>query len=120
MAIGLLINQPTQISGLQTNICTVTIAGPYTCSFNLTLPYRDTSSGDSSVDGGSALTCLIKQNSSTLGTYTVLNANQKSLNGSANMLCAAGDTISVVLSSSAAADNAPNGVKGVVNVYQGG
>jgi hypothetical protein len=36
-----------------------------------------------------------------------------------NIAATAGDTITWVLSSSAASDNAPNAVKGVINVYPG-
>ncbi len=73
----------------------------------------------SGVVGASELSVVIKQNSTVLLSVGLPSPTQPLLSGSVVISAAAADVISVVLSSLAAADNAPNGVKSIINLFQG-
>ncbi len=118
---GLQLNQSTVVSGLGTQSFTAAIAGYYTVDVDYSLPYQAAgSSADSSITtGGSSLQVLVKLNGSTKLTLSGPAPTQPKLSGSVKILCAAADIITVVPSSAAAADNALNGLKGTINLYQG-
>ncbi len=113
--------QSTPVAGLGTQTFNVVTAGNYTVSVRYSIPYiASGSSADSSVTtGGSELQVLVKLQSSTKLTLSAPAPTQPSLSGSVSMLCAAGDVIEIVPSSSADVDNALNAVKGIINIYQG-
>ncbi len=101
--------------------CNVTAAGNYTVAVNYSIPYIAAgSSADSSVTtGASELQVLVKLETVTKLTLSGPGTTQPTLSGSVNLLCDEGDVIEIVPSSSAAADNALNAVKGIINIYQG-
>lgn len=70
----------------------------------------------------SAVAIALKKNSTTLvsvgGSATNPTPNQPSIGISTQVLCDAGDSVSVVLSSANAIDNQPNTVKSVINLFQ--
>ncbi len=111
----------TAVAGLGTQTFNVIDAGNYTVAVNYSIPFIPSgTSADSSVTtGGSDLTILVKLQSSTVLTLEDPAPTQQTMSGSVSMLCAAGDVIEVVPSSSAAADNALNAIKGIINIYQG-
>lgn len=115
-------NNSTVFAGLGTSSFTIVTAGLYTCAFTSTIPYIAAgSSADSSVTtGGSDLTAVIKQDSTTLLTVDSPSPTQPSLGGSVSMLCDEGDVISLELTSSAAVDNARNAIKTTINLFFGG
>ncbi len=125
MSNGLRLNSSTSVGGLGTQSFTVVDAGPYVCEVNFTIPYRAVGSqGDSSSTvGASDLSIVVNQDDGggddAMLTIENPSSSQPSMAGKVNLYCAAGDIISVVLSSSAVADNARNAVKGIVNLYQG-
>lgn len=115
-------NSSTVITGLGTQTANIVAAGLYTIAVNLTIPYRPAGTpGDStSTVGASALAVVVNQNGSPILTLAAPpSPTQPSMSGSVSVNCAANDAITVVLTSSAAADNALNAVKGTVNVYAG-
>lgn len=111
----------TVVTGLGTQTFNVTQAGIYTCAANFTVPYLASgSSANSSVTtGGSALQIVINLNGSPLLTTTVGSPTQATVGGTVRFQAAVNDVVTVVLSSSAAADAQPNAVKGIINLYQG-
>ncbi len=113
--------QSTPVAGLGTQTYNVITAGLYTVAVNYSIPYiASGSSNDSSVTtGGSELQLLVKLDATTKLTLSGPSPTQPTLSGSVQMLCTAGQVITVVPSSSAAADNALNAIKGIVNIYQG-
>ncbi len=118
---ALQLNSSTVISGLGTQSFTVSVDGFYTVDVDYSLPYQASgSSHDSSVTtGGSSLQVLVKLNGSTKLTLSGPAPTQPKLSGSVKLDCVATDVITVVPSSAAAADNALNGLKGTINLYQG-
>ncbi len=125
MTDSLQLNQSTVVAGLGTSTYTVTADGVYTVAFKSTIPYvASGSSADSSVTtGASDLTVVINQDTGG-GPVPVLtidspSVNQPLMGGSVVLNCAAGDVITVVLTSSAAADNTPNAIKTTINLFQG-
>lgn len=124
---ALQVNTSTPVAGLGTQTFTVVDAGYYTCAVNFTIPYVTGTSDDSdtAADSPFASALSIVVNLDTGGgpvaklTLSSPSPTQPMMGGSVRMLCAAGDVITVVLSSSAASDNARNAVKGIINLYQG-
>ena len=111
----------TPVVGLDTQTFNVVTAGLYTCQVRYTIPYQSSGSSaySDNTTGGSSLQVLVKLNGTTKLTLGSPTPTQPSLSGSVVMQCAASDVITVVPSSAAAADNALNAVKGIINVYQG-
>jgi hypothetical protein len=111
----------TVIGGLGTQTYNVVNAGLYTCAFQIFIPYVPAgSSNNSSVTtGGSSCLVVVNQNGSPVLTMALPSINQPLIGGSVRIQAAANDVITVVLSSAALADNLPNAIKGIINVYQG-
>ena len=103
------LSQP--IEGLATWTYTVITAGDYTTQVKSTLP------------ANSQLGIIIQSNSVNLVTQGGATNNptptRRSLGASASSYYSTGDTVSVILSSTAAADKIPNAVKSMVNLYFG-
>jgi hypothetical protein len=113
MANQLLIDDAGAIAGLGTFSYTVTTAdaGLITLGINTTLP------------NNSGLLTVVNQNATPRlsfgGVVTNPTPTQPSTGSSVRMQCVAGDVISLVLSSSALADQIPGAVKSVVTLYKG-
>lgn len=122
---SLQLNTSTVFAGLGTSTFTVVTTGLYTVAFKSTLPYQASgSSNDSSVTtGGSSLQVVVNQDTGggPVAKLTVGSPSptQPLLGGSVSLLCTAGDVLTVVLTSAAAADNALNAVKTIINLFQG-
>lgn len=69
--------------------------------------------------GTSGAQVLIKHGSTVLQSLSNPTPTQATLSGAQTVACTAGDTVSIVTSSSATVDNAPNAVKGIMNVFLG-
>lgn len=128
MANAFQLNTSTVVGGLGTQTYTVPAGVAtqlYTLAVNFTIPYRASGMpGDStSTVGQSGLQIVVNKNGSaslTLGgAATNPTPTQPSLAGSVRLSLAAGDVVTVVLSSSSAVDAVPNAVKGTINFYQG-
>ena len=125
MTNGLQLNESTPVAGLGTWTYTVVTAGLYSVKTNFTIPYQPAGSSNNSAStaGQSGLTITLKQNTTTLVTAGGSSANptpnQPTLGASTTINAAAGDTISVVTSSSNAVDQGLNAIKGIVNLYSG-
>lgn len=78
-----------------------------------------TQAGSDGVPAASALTVVIKQNSTVKATYAFPTPTQPIMGGSVTVNASAADTISIVLASISTADAALNAVKTVMNLYQG-
>ena len=104
------VNDTVPIVSLGTNTLNVTPAGPYTIQVQCTIPLN------------SGLQIVINQNGSAVvtvgGSTTNPTPTQQILSAGANLYCNNNDVITVVLSSSAAADQIPNNVKGQINFFQ--
>lgn len=115
----------TPTVGLATQTFNVTGAGLYTVDCDYTIPYiASGTSADSTVTtGGSALQVLVKLNGSTKltigGAATNPTPTQPTIGGRVQMQCAVNDVITIVPSSANAVDNAPNAVRGIVNIFLG-
>jgi hypothetical protein len=113
------------VAGLGTFSYTVVAAGMYTVSCQSTLPYEQGTYNDSSVIPAvaSALQIVINQNGNPVVTIGGSSQNptptQPAMGTSARIQAAAGDVLSVVLSSANAIDNQPNSVKSNINVFFG-
>lgn len=118
---ALQLNTSTPVVGLGTQTFNVVTAGLYTCAPNFTIPYRASGQpGDStSLVGASSLQIVINLNGSPILTLANPSPTQPSMGGSVRFQAAASDVVTVVLTSSAAADAAFNAVKGIVNLFQG-
>ena len=101
-------NQNYTLSGLVTLSVGVPNAGPYVVKGKISLPTVTDGGGASSV------VAVVNLNGSPVYTGTAGAEGFR-----ANLLCAAGDTVAVVLSSAAAPDNVLNAVKSTVEIYQG-
>lgn len=101
-------NQNAAITGLSTYSVIVPSAGPYFMEGKLSLPTL--------VGGAGASACVATVNLNGSPIYTGLAGAE---GFRAETVCAAGDTLSVVLSSAAAPDQILNAIKGVVAVGQG-
>lgn len=121
MSAGIPLNNSTVFAGLGTATFTVVTAGLYTVAVNSFLPYQASgSSNNSSVtSGGSSLSVAVNQNGSAKLTLSSPTPTQPTLSGTVHMSCAAADTITVVMSSAATADNQLNSVKTIINLFQG-
>ena len=112
MAVGIALNNSTIMAGLNTGSYTVTIAGPYTCAFTSTLPYKASGmpGGSEVTTGGSGLSVVIALNAGAVLTVATPSPTQPVTGGSVVMTCVAGDVITVVTSSSDADDSSsPHG-----------
>jgi hypothetical protein len=115
----------TVVAGLGTQTFNITVAGPYTCAFNFTIPYvpAGSSANSSSTVGQSGLQVVVNQNGTPLltvgGSSTNPTPTQPELGSSVTFQAALNDVITVVLSSANAVDSAPNAVKGVINLFAG-
>lgn len=121
MANSLPINTASVFAGLGTGTATLTVAGPYKCEVKSTIPCISAgSSANSSVTtGGSGLSIVINQNGSPILTIANPSPTQPLMGGSVEFTGAVSDVITVVFSSSAAADQGLNVVKSIINLYQG-
>lgn len=115
------------VVGLGTFSYTVVTAGLYTLGCKSTLPYEQGTYNNSSVTPGvaSALQIVLSQTGSVSSSVTIGGAatnptpTQPSIGTNLRINAAAGDVLSVVLSSANAIDSVPNNVKSAVNLYQG-
>ncbi len=122
------VNTSTVVGGLGTQTYTVPAGVAtqlYTCAVSFTIPYRaaGTSYYSDSIVGQSALSIVVNKNGSPVLTVGADAANptptQPTLGGSVQMSLAAGDVVTVVLTSANAVDAGLNAVKGTINFYQG-
>lgn len=120
------LNTSSPFAGLGTATFNVVTAGLYTVAVTSTIPYVAAGSADTSTTAAldpaaSALSILIKLNGSTVtgGTSVAPTPTQPSVGLTVRIQAAASDVITVVFSSSAQADAAPNAVKSIINLYQG-
>lgn len=116
------INTSTVVAGLGTQTCNVATAGTYTLACSFTIPYIASGSSNNSTvtTGGSSLQIVVNQNGSPVLTIAApVSPTTPITAGSVRILCAVNDVITVVLSSAAVVDNAPNAIKGTINFYQG-
>lgn len=121
---SLQLNSSTPCVGLGTQTFNVVTAGLYTVAVTATIPYvasgsSDTSTTAASDPAASALSIIVNQNGSPVLTLGSPSPTQPSMGGSVRIQCAAADALTVVFSSSAAADAARNAVKAIVNVFAG-
>jgi len=117
---SLQLNNSTAIGGLGTQTFNVLTSGMYTVEFKIFIPYIAAgSSANSTAAAPSALSVVVNLNGSAKLTVSSPGATQPFVAGSVTLSPSAGDTITVVLTSSNAADNALNAIKGIVNVFQG-
>jgi len=86
---------------------------------NYKQPPVDVRTPASGAEVSSSLVVLVKKNGSTIYTAPAVVPGQLSLEFQTTFLCTAADSITVVLSSSAAADNLLNSVKSNVSISQG-
>lgn len=96
------------MGGLGTFSLIVPNAGPYTVSGKIMLP--------TIVGGGGPSSCLTTINLNGSPVY-VGNAGDEGFK--ATFLCAAGDTVAVVFTSAAAADQPVNAIKAQIGITQG-
>lgn len=101
-------NQNASFSGLGTFSITVQIAGPYFLEGKISLPTL--------TNGGGASSCLVTINQNGSPIYTGLAGAE---GFKKDTLCAAGDVLAIVLSSSAPADQPLNAIKTVIAIGQG-
>jgi hypothetical protein len=116
----------TPVTGLATQTFTVVTAGIYTVEVKYWPTYRasGTSLDSSSTANASQLQVLVKLDASTkltLGGSSGADPTptQPMVAGAVTFAATAGQAITVVPSSSAAVDQPPNAVKGLINVYLG-
>lgn len=67
----------------------------------------------------SSLLVAIQQNGSTKLTSTAESATQNHTEARVTMNCAIGDTLTIVVSSTAPIDSQLNNIKGIINIRQG-
>ena len=100
------LNQSTPFAGLGTSTFTASAAGEYTVRVTSTLPT------------GSELSTVVNYNGSPVYSIGGGSGNLgPSLAGEWTQQCAAGDTLSIVLSSALALDAEPNAVTSTINVF---
>jgi hypothetical protein len=111
MANSLALNQSNPIAGLGTFNATIVKAGNYKVGFTTTLPLN------------SGVQVQVQQNSTPMLTTGGVSTNptptQPAFGSSVELTCAANDVVAIVISSSNAADQIPNAVKTVANIYAG-
>ena len=96
-------NHQYQFAALDTYVYTVQTAGTKRISVRIT---------DATNVAG--LTCVIKQNTTTLTTVSGTNASDHDLEANATANFAINDTFSVVVTSTAASDSGPNQIRGTI------
>lgn len=101
-------NQNIAFSGLSTVSMIAPSAGPYCLDGKISLP--------TITNGGGASACVATVNQNGSPIYTGIAGAE---GFKVDMLCAANDTIALVLSSAAAADAPANVIKGVLAFAQG-
>lgn len=101
-------NQNLSFAGLGTFTTILPIAGPYFFEGKLSLPTLTTAGVQS------ACVVTVNQNGSAKYTGTAGAEGFK-----VDLLCAANDTVTIVLSSAAAIDQLPNMVKATIAIGQG-
>ncbi len=125
MSVILNTNQSTPFAGLGTWTYTVPTTGTYTVDCQATVPNEQGASGTTTAPQPvqSALQIVINLNGSPQvtvgGAANDPTPTQPSLGARATLQCTATDVITVVLTSSAAVDAAPNAVKGIINLFLG-
>lgn len=120
MASGISSNHSTVFGGLGTASLTVVTPGLYTCAFVSTIPFQQGAPYNSATTtGASGLQVVINLNGSPVLTVSGPSPTQPQMGGSVRIGCVATDVITVVTSSSAAADQPPNAVKTTINLYLG-
>lgn len=114
------------VSGLGTFSYTVVADGTYTVRVQSTIPHAAGGTSNTSTDvptEASALSIVVNQDvgGGPVAKVTVDTPSpyQPIMGTSVSLLCAAGDVLSVVLSSSSAADALPNAVKSSLNLFTG-
>lgn len=125
MTNSLKLEQQNVFAGLGTATFTVVTAGLYTVQVQSFIPYQASgSSSDSSVTtGGSSLQIVVNLDTGggPVAQLTIANPTptQPIMSGSVALRCAVADVITVVLTSSAAVDNAKNSIKSTINLFTG-
>lgn len=123
MSSALRLNSPTSFCGLTTLTYTLTVTGMYSVEFNVSIPFVTGTSdnSDTAADSpfASALSCVVNNNGSPVLSVTSPAPTQPFVSGKVSFAGVAGQDVTFVTSSSAAADNKLNAVKGNVNLYQG-
>lgn len=128
MANTIQVNQSSPFAGLGTATFTVVTAGLYTVQVKSFIPYTPpgtsyTSTTAATAPSASALQFVVNQDTGggPVAKLTISSPSptQPIMSGAVVLSCAAGDVITVVFTSSAAADNALNAVKSIINLFQG-
>lgn len=101
------------ITNRQYGACTAASNGTASAGASFSI----TTTGTFGVSSG--LTAIVKKNTTTLATYSLPTPTQPIMGGNVSASFTAGDAVNVVLSSLASADNQPNAVKGILNIYLG-
>jgi len=101
------ISKSKVLSNLDTYNHTALTAGMYNVSISL------------SEQPPSGVSILIKQNSTTIASFSSPAATQGVINLQALLNCAINDVIGVVISSSSASDQTINSIKAILNIHQG-
>lgn len=102
----LLANQSTSVAGLTTSTFTALTANTFTVLVETTLV------------APTGVQIVINHNGSPVETSAVASTNASSIGLGAQIACAIGDTISVVLTSSIVNDSIANNVKSNINIVQ--
>ncbi len=121
---ALQLNVSTPWAGLGTATYNVLTTGIYTVGISCTIPYVAAGSSDNSTTAAtdpaaSGLSIVVNNNGTPVYTLSSPSPTQPSLSGKATFSATAGTTITVVFSSSAAADQVANAVKAIINLYSG-
>lgn len=95
------------ISNLDTYTYTINTVGDHNVSCQMTM------------QPGSSLSIVIKQNGTTIATSTAPSSTQTQVSLSVGLLCASGDALQVIVSSTAPSDSAINTVKGIIKIAAG-
>lgn len=107
-------NVASPFAGLGTSTYNVLAAGSFVVDCQMTLPANNGL-------GNSAVQIVINKNGSAVVTVGGATADptpsQPSIGARANILCAASDVLTVVISSAAVVDNLANSVKSMINLY---
>lgn len=123
MANTLQLNNGTAVGGLGTQTYTIVTTGTYSVEFNIGIPFvtgtSDNSDTAADSSDASALSVVVNNNGSPVLTVASPAPTQPFVAGKVTFTGTAGQDITVVLTSSAVADNKLNAIKGVVNLYQG-
>lgn len=109
MATTLILNgaQSQVINQLDTYNYTVKTAAIHVASITLT------------TQPASGVSIIIKNNSSTVATFSAPSADETTINLSASIATAVNDVIGFVITSSTAIDKGGNSIKGIINIHVG-